>query len=312
MPPRTFSDPHFENWQFEPDDVDVDDDVGDAENRWSRLFFILKELGKSPVHLKSLTIGANKWSVPTGDSHLPGKSSTELAPMHLSSLMKDSPERLPCLEKIEALSLPIHTGLADFSLDLNVEDEDALATLDQYINECPLPLVLKAASSTLRYLDLGSVDLMRPAGEDFDAFDLALNPPGHNVLRMMLFSINFPALKHIKLSGWVIQPMEFLKFLDQMQSTLEFLELHRNITHGDLTTKKSSMSLAKAGGRQMSLQGVIIDNYELIATSKAGNDDMPNWDINDLYDQGYYQYAQVGRDYERESMWLEGRKNMLF
>lgn len=305
LPPRITSDPPLENWESN-DEVDVLRD-------WNKLFALFEVLAKSPVRPKRLTIGTNKWTLPIGHCDPRTVSSIEPAPMYM--LCPKYPDELCAFERIEELSLPVQTGMDEFDDVEDGEEDDALWILANNISVSPIKLILNAVSSTLRYLDLGCVDLMRPAEEtEYGAFDLALNLRGHNILRMLLFSLQFPNLKHLKLSGWLLQPQEFLEFLNTMKGTLDFLELQRNIVQGGSTVRKGSKLMATDGGAQMALKGVIVDNYELIATMFTEMDhvegDQDGQSLDDLYELGY-QYDLVGRDSELESMWLGGRTNAL-
>lgn len=197
------------------------------------------------------------------------------------------------------------------------EDAEYLTELAAGVAESPLSIFLSAAADTLRYLDLGAVDLMRPEaeseGDEDGDYDIALSKTGHNVVRLLLFSIRFPVLKHFKLNGWVIRPDEFLQFLETMKGTLDYLELNYNIIHGVSSNRRSSKRLAQTGGAQMSLKGIRIDNYELensMVEEDEGTESDEDRDLGDMFDLGY-DYVMYGRDSECERMWLQGRVNML-
>lgn len=293
LPPRIMTDPQPINYVHP---------AREQVRRWANLFDLVQDSNRIPfkLKLKRLTIGTHKWSVPTGSCRAAGNPSTEIAPMLLfGPKSPDEPTvKWPGVDWIRELSLPVHTGVGT----LEGEEDDCLKKLAEVSTRSPLGAFVHAVAPTLRYFDFGAVDLM-PAAKDPErqAFELALSRNGRHVLQLLLFHVQFPVLKHLKLSGWVLRPDEFLKFLEPMKPTLEFLELQYNIVEGSEPQRKCSKKLAKEGGAQMSLKGVVIDNYELAATPLSLPEDRT--DNNN--------YNAVGRDSECEGLWLGGKTNMF-
>lgn len=299
LPPRIPSDPPIVN--FEPSDEE------DKLSRWTKLFFLLDILSTNSVEMKTLTIGSNSWSVTAGENEQENLPSTKLAPMHLLCADCTWPEEVRGLEKLCELSMPVHTGIDLYGPE---EGEEDLSKMTKDMDESPMSMMLNAAAQSLTYLDLGAVDLMFPEGVEPDDFGLALSIGGVNVLRLLLFSIRFPALNHLKLTGWVIQPEEFLEFLEKMKDTLEFLDLRFNIIEGPSMDRQTSKSLAKRGGERLSLKGVIIGNYELETERHPRIEMQKGCEISDYLEMGYG-YVARGRDEECEGLWLGGRVNLL-
>ncbi len=78
-------------------------------------------------------------------------------------------------------------------------------------------LLISAATSLTR-LGLGAVDIM--SSSIYETGLVAHTPNGQACLGMLLFSIEFPVLKHLDLRGWVIECDAMLKFLEGMSSSL--------------------------------------------------------------------------------------------
>ena len=257
--------------------------------QWLPFCELLDTLHDAEAQMRDIVVGGHQWSFPVGDYKSGAGKRFEETPTVTLRFYFDPNRSLvreyPYLNRCRRLCLPIAIG------DENIND---ITALNFAFEHSPLPSMLASAAVSLRILELGAVDLMPGKKWDdeddwppSDPFEDALSPAAPSILSRLLFPIQFPCLERLALRGWTIRTSELPDFLLHMRDHLQELRLEYNILFGD------SQELARRGGAQLSLTGVVLHNYE-------------------SQDEGFAKYGLADeRDLKCEGLWLDGRTNAI-
>lgn len=139
-----------------------------------------------------------------------------------------------------------------------------------------LPLIQHAAP-TLVHLELSTENLLPSLMDDAE----------DNVIDKLLFALDFPALRHLELRGWLLHPVPMINFLSKIATTLKELRLIGNVVY-------DPVELARWGGENLALDGVQLRNYDRGA-GVAIEDDITGSSLSSSL----------------EEQWLAGRRNFL-
>ena len=254
---------------------------------WVNCFSVLQSSDESKRRWHTLDLGANPFATLTGDmwdQDLPRPAMPLLWPIPDDELPVSRFRR--ALQHTRQLTLPLWTDIGDMPDDDDEDKEDLgddVALLNKVVVNSFAQTILLSAATSLTYLKLGGIDLMSEMTSHPEVGLVASTRNGRACLQVLLFSVKFPSLEHLDLRGWVIECKAMLKFLEGMSSTLQELRLIRNIV-----LHHQNYELARAGGLQMSLHGVEVNNYE-----------------EDFLASGIY---DCGRDIPVEKLWLNHRE----